>query len=438
MTKGILHSHTQILLVSLIVFLSACTSGAGSTEQFFSRVQTVSVPDSENLSVYLILAAAPDGNEITTPGLSHYTEHLVWLNIRNKSHNDAVRKTNAWTSNSSVVYWFSGSAKDLEQLLSTIVRVFDPITLDRRFAISEREIVSREYDLRLKNNLHGRINQQLNAFLYKGNNSEYSVLGTQNDIENFTFLEATTYHQKTHTQDNAVLLVVGDVSERTVNHAVKNVGLSSLDELPKRNLLPAFQFAGTDKTTLQHSDESATPRYYYRKIAVLENPMEYEQLALHTAVLERMLDSNLPGGIAGPLRFDEFVARSFNLQLFPIDEKHVELRFEAVPDTDVSLQHLNDAFLSVFSESTQGFSQSTFERVRKRFDSYWPDWKDEAETQQWMAEYALNRFSELREPVSKSALKKLDDEVSLDRVNSIVKAFGPPGREASAFISQRE
>ena len=50
-----------------------------------------------------------------------------------------------------------------------------------------------------------------------------------------------------------------------------------------------------------------------------------------------MLATNLPGGLAGPLRFDRFVAQSFALAITPPDDARIERVFAAEPDVGVTL-----------------------------------------------------------------------------------------------------
>ena len=438
MTKGILQRRISFTFaaVLLIMVLSACTSGAAK-DQYFKHVHTVAVPYADDVQVYLVLGVDVAYPHVFKPGLGHYTEHLVWHNMHNRSQADTAHQSNAWTSSESIVYWLSGSKNDLNGLVSLISRVFSPITLNKRFADTERDIVLREYDLRLANNLDGRIHQQLNEFVYKGNLSAHSVLGSPNDIRSISYSDAKRFHEKTHQQSNAVFVVVGDVSNREVTDAISSSGLPKLLDISDTPFKPNFNLDKSEQKRYHFEDENSVSKYYYQKIVKLADPVNFELLAFQVALLERLLDSNLPGGIAGPLRYDNFIARNFSLNLLPIDEQHLELRFEAIPDTGVTLKELDEAFKSVLSVSSNGFSQSTYERVRKRFTSYWPDWEDHEETQQWMSDYVLSRAAGLRVPLSKNEIKKLDDQVSLNEINALLKAVSATGRVATVFLNDQ-
>jgi hypothetical protein len=79
----------------------------------------------------------------------HYTEHLTWLPNIGKNSRPEGRDTNAWTNDYAVGYWLSGPPEDLPDMLRRLKVVFDPIDLPQAFAETERDIILREYDLRV-------------------------------------------------------------------------------------------------------------------------------------------------------------------------------------------------------------------------------------------------------------------------------------------------
>ncbi|MGD7552013.1 hypothetical protein ACQCP0_25565, partial [Ralstonia pseudosolanacearum] len=79
--------------------------------------------------------------------------------------------------------------------------------------------------------------------------------------------------------------------------------------------------------------------------------MQIDLLDARLDHLRDMLDTNLPGGLAGPLRFDARIARDYRLHLTAIDERHIELWFQASPDTGVSLPGLRAGFEAALAKS---------------------------------------------------------------------------------------
>jgi hypothetical protein len=172
----------------------------------------------------------------------------------------------------------------------------------------------------------------------------------------------------------------------------------------------------------------------WRKVVALAQPVDFDLLEAQTALVRDILDTNLPGGLAGPLRFDAFVTKSFGISITPIDETHIELIFAAEPDNDVSLAAMQSAFESALSASAKGVPDATYERVRERFKGFWPDWSDDEETARWMANYTLSRVSVLREPKTERQMRKIDTQIVASDINSILAALAGQGRIAIAFI----
>ena len=170
-------------------------------------------------------------------------------------------------------------------------------------------------------------------------------------------------------------------------------------------------------------------------MAALTEPVQFDLLEAQTALLRDILDTNLPGGVAGPLRFDAAVARSFGIQVWPIDEDNVEVSFTASPDRGVSLTALQAVFEETLAKTAEsGIPEATWSRVLHRFDGFWPDWDDEDETGRWMADYVLDRVSDLREPLPERELKRLGQGLTLETANALLRQIAGEGRTVAAFI----
>ena len=304
--------------------------------------------------------------ENATPVSKHYTEHLTRQNIVGRTR-AADRRSNAWTSNYAVCYWLSGARDDLPDLLKTLSGVFAPIDLPRTFAAEEREIILREYEHRMANNPDAQAIGVMDAFIYLGNAIAASAMGTPKEIAALDYEEAKALHAMTHVPEIAP---------------------------------PPFGLAAPDTTKLRYPEPDAARRLIWRRVVALPEPVQFDLLETQTALLRDMLDTNLPGELAYPFRFDAAIARSFDVQIWPIDEKAIGISFTAAPDRNVPLDALQKAFETTLAESAAaGISPETYSRIFSRFEGFWPDWDDEDETARWIADYTLNRVSSLREPL---------------------------------------
>jgi hypothetical protein len=279
----------------------------------------------------------------------------------------------------------------------------------------------------------------MNTFLYANNSIAASVIGTPEDIMAFTYDQAQALHAETHRPDNAVLVVTGDVTQRELNRAIAQAdwpeGVPAADVLAP----PAFDLAPSATQQFEFADSDAAPRLIWRKVVSLPESTQFDLLEAQTVLLADILRANLPGGIAGPLRFDAAIARSFDISIWPIDEDNIEIEFVAAPDSGVTLTELEEAFAATFAEITaSGIPQNTYTRVLTRFEDFWPDWEDNDETAAWMADYVLDRVSILRQPQSERELKRFNDKLSLTTTNALLQHLAGDGRTAIAYIGPEE
>jgi hypothetical protein len=381
-----------------------------------------------------IVLPYPAGQEV----LAHYTEHLAWLNAMGAKARDADRHSNAWTNAYAVGYWLSGAPEDLPELLRALSGVFDPLELPRDFAAEERGILLREYDHRMADNPDAKADAALDAFLYAGNRMAASPIGTPAAIGALDYDAARALHAETHRPGNARLVVIGDITPRQVRRAMRQAGWPRATGDGAATLPPAFDPAAPDRIVLRDPEPDAAPRLIWRKVVTLPEPMPFDLLEAQAALLGDILFSNLPGGLAGPLRFDAAIASRFDVDVWPIDEDTIEIGFRASPDRGVSLATLQAAFeAALAATAAAGIPEDTHRRALDRVD-FWPDWDDPEDTAAWRAAYVLDRVSRLREPLSERALKRLDRGLSRETTNALLRRLAGAGRTAIAFIGPED
>lgn len=366
--------------------------------------------------------------------LAHYTEHLAWLPNIGKNSRPEDRDSNAWTNDYAVGYWLSGPPDDLPDMLRRLKVVFDPIDLPQEFAETERDIILREYDWRMTNNPDAQAAEEMEAFLYDGNAIAASVIGTPDQIKALTYEDARAFHAETHRPERARLVVVGDVTKRQLAKAMAESGFPDLNANREDITPQPFTLAAPEARIFRYPDPNAAPRMTWRKVVAMADPVDFDLLEAQTALARDILDTNLPGGLAGPLRFDAFVTKSFGISVVPINETHIELVFSAEPDNGIGFEAMQSAFETALAASAQGAPTATYDRVRERFKGFWPDWSDDEEAARWMADYTLSRVSALREPKTERQMRKIDAQVDATDINTILAAIADPGRTAIAFI----
>ncbi len=400
----------------------------------FGNVIVAPEPDAQTVKAYVIF---PTTN--SAPGLAHYTEHLSWLSSAGKREDAVNSHSNAWASRFTTGYWLSGSPAALPGILATLADLFDPLDLDGSFAEEERGIIQREYDLRMAGNPAAQAADDIAAFLYNGSALATSVIGTRDDIAALSYDAARDLHAQTHQPHLATVIITGPISARDVHTALTAAEWPATDGAQSAITPQPITLAAPAETTLRYPDADVAPRLLWRKAVNLPETLPFDQLEVHAALLASILDTNLPGGLAGPLRFDAAIARTFDIQVWPLDEDTIEVSFSASPDRDVSLTELQTALEETLADiASNGIPQATFERVMGRFEDFWPDWDDADEAASWMASYAIDRASIARAPLSKGDVKGLADTLSLPTTNMILRQLTGEGRTATAFIGPEE
>ena len=281
--------------------------------------------------------------------------------------------------------------------------------------------------------------EAMDAFLYQGNGLAASLIGTPAQILSLEYDAARDFHMQTHRPELATLIVTGNVTERQVRRAMRAAGWPDLQAHRPQITPPPFNLAGVADTSLRYPQASAAPRLIWRRVIALPEPVQFDVLEAQTALLRDILNTNLPGGLVGPLRSDGALARSFDLQIWPIDERHVVISLLAAPDRGVTLLALKSGLEATLADiAAAGIPDDTFNRVLNRFDGFWPDWTDRKETADWMASYVRDRVSIVREPLSQRQIKRVARELSLGTTNALLRQLAGPGRTASALIGPKD
>jgi predicted Zn-dependent peptidase len=125
------------------------------------------------------------------------------------SRNGAVG-INAFTSQDQTQYIASLPSDMAEQWFSIISeQVFEPAW--REFYV-EREVVKREWAYRYVNNPEGAAWQDLWATAFTAHPYRNPVIGWKSDIERFRTQDAIAFHNRFYTPNNAVCVLVGDIT----------------------------------------------------------------------------------------------------------------------------------------------------------------------------------------------------------------------------------
>jgi len=400
-----------------------------------STVLFIKNADIEDVFLYLIFPSGEASNG-SDEGLAHYVEHLAWLSAFGGGQNERLRHSNAWTNHFSTGYWQKTVSDDLTPILQALISTAGPLKIEEKFALEERDIILREYDYRVAERPLYSVFRDMERALYGDGALARSVIGEPEVIADYSLEDAASLHKQNHTLSDATLLVYGDASAARLEAALASLLVEDVHTLSANPRSIRLVEDGVEQDRAAVSlVELSEDTFLYRKLV----PMDVCETSAGCAVLaqlaENALGSSLPGGLAGPLRYDQFVTRSFSFNISIIKENYVEVSFIGHPDTNISLETLEDAFYAALhSRLEDGLPQDTFDRVTSRLAGQLDRVLERDRP-------SYNRNLVLAQLMSAKPAFTLEDQVNavedirLEDVNEFLKSLLSDGREVTRLVS---
>jgi len=392
-------------------------------------------PDAHEIDVRLFIEAGEFDN--TGPeGLPHYLEHLVFWSA-DKAHGNGYRDrtANAWTSPQWTAYWNKGASDKLPVLLQSIANVFAPINLDANFVVTEKNIVQREYDLRLADQPGYRLFFELNRQWYGNHPYGRSTIGNRESIDSVTLSQATQFKERWYQANNAVLQVSGPLTAETFIPLLRRY-FSALPDTttPKRHwrqpLRPLAKLHISRKSKALSASQVLLLRHS------LATDLSADELLVATDLLQEIINSALPGSLLKPLYFDNFLTLSVDNHVIPYPDGTTLLIVHTVPADGVAgdslVQRISKELNSLAAD---GVPPTSFKRVqRKRIRQLTRESKN-PNTQADMLTKAL---------LSTGKAYTTDQYLGLYRqadptlINRLLSGFGPTSPTASGTLTRSD
>lgn len=338
-----------------------------ASSKVFSEAVLIENPKINNIYLYLVFPAGEASNPFEE-GLAHYLEHLVWLSAFYNSGDEEYRHSNAWTNHFSTGYWQITNPDGLYGALRTLISVSAPLRVDADFAQHELDIVLREYNFRISEEPLYPVVRDMNKRLYGNGALARSVIGDRSAISHYSLDIARNLHKQTHILSHATLLAYGNLNKRQFDALLNSFSVETVTESVTNIIsIPLADNDSIENRAFVLLPDLVKDTFLYRKLNTLpicRVPVRCEMIA---RVAENILASTLPGGLAGPLRFDQFVAQNFSFEITLFGSQYVELNFTAQPDRGVSLEVLEQLFENELQASLEnGISRETFDRILAR------------------------------------------------------------------------
>ncbi|MCX5855992.1 MAG: pitrilysin family protein [Deltaproteobacteria bacterium] len=157
-------------------------------------------------------------------GLSHFLEHMMFNGAKTYGPKmfdwvleNAGGASNAYTTENITAYqdWIPNSA--LELIFEMEADRMRSLTLDEKIVESERGVVLSEYTTGYENSNYERLEDQLRAVAYQAHPYRWPIIGYESDIQNWRRSDIKEYFDRYYAPNNAIAVVVGDVTLSQVN-----------------------------------------------------------------------------------------------------------------------------------------------------------------------------------------------------------------------------
>jgi len=179
-----------------------------------------------------------------------------------------------------------------------------------------------------------------------------------------------------------------------------------------------------DKTTTFTDTQVNFERLVYLSLSQYPDPDDSVKNWYTLLLLNSIIDSALNGGIARPLRMDNFILRSFSVELRNVLADSFEFDLFAEPDKGVTLQQATTAIEeTLLSIAEQGIPQTTLDRVRKRMLQTTLRTEDHFDTAYRLIAHQLSAGIS---PVTGDQHIENINSVSLADINNLVKQLANP------------
>lgn len=160
-------------------------------------------------------------------GITHLFEHMMFKGTKELGPEEFSRMIqanggtlNAFTTTDNTSYYEKLPADRLELAVRLEVDRLQNLQITPESLEPEREVVRSERKLRSVNTPFGLLIEQLYALAYEQHPYRWPVIGWDHDLKNLTLEDCLEYYRTYYAPNNAVVVIVGDVS---ADEALKTV-----------------------------------------------------------------------------------------------------------------------------------------------------------------------------------------------------------------------
>lgn len=276
-------------------------------------------------------------------GISHLFEHMMFKGTKEVGPEEFSRiiqahggTLNAFTTTDNTSYYENLPAAQLELAARLEADRLQNLQITQETLETEREVVRSERKLRAVNTPFGLLIEQLFALAYEKHPYRWPVIGWDHDLKNLTLDDCLEYYRLFYAPNNAVVVIVGDVSADQAWRIVeKYYGRIPPQSLP-RLVIPPEDAQRGEKRAIFKKVAQVSAFFSGFHVPGINHP-DLFALEILCAVLSAGRSSRFFEKFEKPGKAVEVKAEVGSPPFFPMDPGLLQIYAIASPDTSIDV-----------------------------------------------------------------------------------------------------
>lgn len=304
-------------------------------------------------------------------GVAHVLEHMMFKGTKEVPAGEFSRiiaaaggRENAFTGRDYTGYFQTLHKSQLGLALKLEADRMANLVLSGEEFSKEVRVVMEERRWRTEDRPHALVYERLMGTALLAHPYRYPVIGWMSDLEHMRLQDARAFYETWYAPNNAVLVVVGDVSpEEVFGLATEHFGGLKPKALPGRKPQEEPSQLGVKRLTVKAPAELPYVLMAFRVPALRDPQKDWEPYALE--VLANVLDGNDAARLPRTLVRTERVANSAGASYDGIGRGPAMFYLDGVPGGSTSVTELEQALRrEVRKIADEGVSEDELKRVR--------------------------------------------------------------------------
>ncbi len=365
---------TTLVVLIFLACTTVATAGSKSRQHILSNgLKVIAVEDHRSPVVVSMLwyrAGSIDEFNGTT-GVAHVLEHMMFKGTRTIPPGEFSRriaaaggKDNAFTGHDYTAYYQQLHKSQLAIALKLEADRMNNLILSSKEFSKEIKVVMEERRWRTDDQPQALVAESLMDTAFSVHPYQRPVIGWMDDLENMTATDAQNWYGRWYVPNNAILIVVGDISPNAVFDLAQHYfGKIKARVLPTRKPQNEPAQLGTRRTTVKAPSEQAylMMGFHVPTLRNIEN--DWEPYAL--TILSGILDGNAAARLNRSLVREQQLSSSVSVDYDGIARGPGMFVIDAVPSPGKSTSEVEKGIRDQIDKiKNDGVSEEELSRVK--------------------------------------------------------------------------